>query len=310
MGLSVDVCPWQKAWVRPSVDGMQDTLDRLSADDSAALTVVTADRARREVAASEARRRRGTPLSPLDGVPVLWKDLFDVAGTVTTCGSATRRDQCPATRDSALVTRLGDLGMVTVGKTNLSEFAFSGLGINQTFGTPVNPLHPDRVPGGSSSGAAVAVATGLVSFAVGTDTSGSVRVPAAFTGCVGYRASRRRYGDDDFRALSPSLDSVGFLARSVGDIRDLDALLVAEPTSRPLRRVLVPDGEWLQDCTSGVRTAFEIAVDRLRRAGLDVTVSELPALQRAQHLLDEHGSIVGAEAYAAYGDLAGVEPAT
>lgn len=271
------------------------------------MIAVTADRARREAHASDRRLR---PVSPLDGVPVVWKDLFDVAGTVTTCGSALLADAPTATRDSALVGQLRDLGMVTVGKTNLSEFAFSGLGINRHFGTPVNPRDPERVPGGSSSGAAVAVAAGIAPLAVGTDTSGSIRVPAAFTGCAGYRASYERYGRNDFRVLSPTLDCVGFLARSVGVIRQLDGLLVPGASWVPVRRVVIPAGEWIDDCTPGVRASFDAAVDRLRRNGIDVSTRAVPVLGEAQRLLDEYGTIVGAEAYAAYGTLTGVEPAT
>lgn len=271
------------------------------------MLAVTAHRAREEARASDRRRRS---LSPVDGMPLVWKDLFDVAGTVTTCGSALRADSPAATRDSALVRRLRDLGMVTVGKTNLSEFAFSGLGINRHFGTPVNPVNPTLVPGGSSSGSAVAVASGLVPVAVGTDTSGSARIPAAFTGCVGYRASRERYGRNDFHTLSPTLDCVGLLARAVATIRLLDGLLVPGPSWAQVRRAVIPAGEWTDDCTPGVRAAFDAAVDRLRHSGIAVSVRAVPAMDEAQRLLDEHGTIVGAEAYAAYGGLTGVEPAT
>lgn len=274
------------------------------------MITVTADRARREADASDTRRRRGMLRSPLDGVPVAWKDVFDVAGTVTTAGSRLLRDGPVADRDSDLVRRFCALGMVTVGKTNLSEFAFSGLGINEHFGTPVNPVDPDLVPGGSSSGAAVAVATGMVPLAVGTDTSGSVRVPAAFTGCVGYRASHQRYGRNDFRALSPSLDSVGVLARSVGEIDTLDRLLCTRDAAAPVREAVIPAGEWVDDCTPGVRAVFEAAVARLRVSGMTVTVRPIDSMDRAQRLLDRHGTIVGADAHAAYSHLAGVEPAT
>lgn len=279
-----------------------------------AMITVTADLARRQAADSDARHHDGHRRGPLDGVPVVWKDLFDVAGTVTTCGSALLRDGLAARTDGALVRRLGDLGMVTVGKTNLSEFAFSGLGVNQVFGTPVNPLDPERVPGGSSSGAAVAVASGIAPLAVGTDTSGSVRIPAAFTGCVGYRASHDRYGRNDFRALSPTLDSVGFIARSVADVQLVDRLLVGEPEREPVLRAVIPAGEWVDGCSPGVRASFSAAVDALRRSGVVVTTSELRSLREAQDLLDTHGTIVGAEAWAAYGHLlaepGGLEPAT
>jgi aspartyl-tRNA(Asn)/glutamyl-tRNA(Gln) amidotransferase subunit A len=207
--------------------------------------------------------------------------------------------------------------MVTIGKTNLSEFAFSGLGINRQFGTPVNPVNPALVPGGSSSGAAVAVATGIAPFAVGTDTSGSVRVPAAFCGCVGYRASHQRYGTNDFRALSPTLDGVGLMARTVDGIRMLDRLLLGKPDRARgphTLRVVVPAGEWIDDCTPGVRASFAAAVDALRTAGVTVTTAHVESLQAAQRLIEAHGTIVGADAYATYGHLlsgpTGIEPAT
>jgi aspartyl-tRNA(Asn)/glutamyl-tRNA(Gln) amidotransferase subunit A len=281
------------------------------------MITITSRRARREADHSDERRRNGTLRSPLDGVPIVWKDVFDVAGTVTTCGSESLRDQPPAVVDSALVRRAHELGMVTIGKTNLSEFAFSGLGINQHFGTPVNPLDPARVPGGSSSGAAVAVATGIAPLAVGTDTSGSVRIPAAFTGCVGFRASHNRYGHNDFRALSPTLDNVGFIARTVDDIRSLDQLLTGEAECPPMAstiRAVIPAGEWIEDCTDGVRAAFTAGIDAVRDSGVNVVTQHLPSLQQAQQLIDTHGTIVGADAYAAYGHLlsasTGIEPAT
>ena len=280
------------------------------------MITVTAQRARREADRSDERRRTGALRSPLDGVPIVWKDVFDVAGTVTTCGSSSLSDRPPATADSALVGRAHDLGLVTVGKTNLSEFAFSGLGINQHFGTPVNPLDPGRVPGGSSSGAAVAVAVAIAPLAVGTDTSGSVRVPAAFSGCVGFRASHNRYGRNDFRALSPTLDSVGVIARTVEDIRVLDRLLAgdADPPAATTVRAVIPAGEWIGDCTPGVRASFSEAIDTLREDGIGISTVHLPSLQYAQRLIDTHGTIVGADVYATYGHLlsapAGIEPAT
>lgn len=291
-------------------------IDR-AADAAARSTMITVtdERARREADRSDGRRRDDALLGPLDGVPVAWKDLFDVAGTVTTCGSASLADDPPARADSALVRRCASLGMVTVGKTNLSEFAFSGLGINRRFGTPVNPVDPALVPGGSSSGSAVAVALGIAPFAIGTDTSGSVRVPAAFSGCVGYRASRFRYGKHDFRPLSPTLDSVGLLARSVADVRLLDRLLDGRDGRVPaVRRAVVPSGEWLDDCTPAIRSSFESAVETLRAGGVDVTVEHVESMARAQEILDAHGTIVGADAYATYGELlstsADIEPAT
>lgn len=281
----------------------------------ATILTVTTQRARAEAARSDERRRRGAVLGPLDGVPIVWKDLFDVVGTTTTRGSAVFAGEPAATSDSALVRRARALGMVTIGKTNLSELAFSGLGVNLRFGTPANPLDEAVVPGGSSSGSAVAVATGIVPVAVGTDTSGSVRVPAAFTGCVGFRASQERYGRNDFRALSATLDSVGILARSVADIAALDRSLTAwSHVASTTIRVIVPAGEWIQDCTPGVRAAFEFGIRTLRAGGVDIRTAPLASLQRAQELIDKCGTIVGADAFAAYGDLAadptGIEAAT
>jgi aspartyl-tRNA(Asn)/glutamyl-tRNA(Gln) amidotransferase subunit A len=281
------------------------------------MITITARRARDEADRSDERRRNGAQRSQLDGVPIVWKDLFDVAGTVTTCGSASLARQPPAGADSTLVRRAHDLGLVTIGKTNLSEFAFSGLGINQHFGTPINPLDGARVPGGSSSGAAVAVATGIAPLAVATDTSGSVRVPAAFCGCVGFRASHNRHGRNDFRALSPTLDSVGIIARTVDEIRVLDQLLAGEAEPPPVTtavRAVIPAGEWIDGCTDGVRIAFTAAIDAMRRSGVNVATAHLPSLQHAQGLIDTCGTIVGADAYAAYGHFLsasnGIEPAT
>jgi aspartyl-tRNA(Asn)/glutamyl-tRNA(Gln) amidotransferase subunit A len=273
---------------------------------SATITV-TAERARQEAEASDRRRRTGTTRSELDGVPITWKDVFDVEGTITTAGSAMRSTEPPATADSALVRRAHELGLVTVGKTNLSELAFSGLGINRHFGTPVNPNDAALIAGGSSSGAAVAVATGIAPLAVGTDTSGSIRVPAAFCGRVGFRASKNRYGPDDFIPLSPTLDSVGMIAGSVPDVIALDRLLAVESRVNTDHdtaiRAVIPAGEWIDDCTPGVRSLFDSAISALSDGGVTVTVADVHALQEAQRLMDAHGTIVGAEAYQAHGHL-------
>ena len=279
----------------------------------AAMITVTAQRARAEAEASDGRRRTGSPRSDLDGMPITWKDVFDIEGTTTTAGSA--KGSGTAARDSGLVRRAGELGLVTVGKTNLSEFAFSGLGINQRFGTPTNPNDAALVPGGSSSGAAVSVAAGVVPLAVGTDTSGSIRVPAAFCGCVGFRASKHRYGADDFVPLSPTLDSVGILARSVGHIAALDRLLAVGPRRNGNHdkaiRAVVPAGEWVDECSPAVGALFDAAVGALRDNGVAVDVVPLTSLTEAQRLMDAHGTIVGAEAYARYGHSpAALEPAT
>ncbi|WP_280234668.1 amidase family protein [Nocardia cyriacigeorgica] len=269
------------------------------AEAAAVLITVTDRRARLQAEASDRRAVRGARRSALDGVPIAWKDVFDVQGSVTTRGSASHLHDEPAAVDSHLVRRAHNSGLVTIGKTNLSEFAFSGLGINTSFGTPTNPCGAELVPGGSSSGSAVAVARGLVALAVGTDTSGSVRVPAALCGVVGYRASTGRYGPHDFAPLSETLDSVGVFATTVEDLIALDRVLVPARTggrtSPP--RFVVPVGEWSEDTAPEIADDFDAVVDRFRAAGAEVRFRQLPSLSTAQRLLDGHGTIVGAEAY-------------
>lgn len=283
-----------------------------------AMITVTPERARSDAAASDHRRRTHAARSALDGVPITWKDVFDVEGTVTTAGSAARSRDPLAVKDCALVRRAGELGLVSVGKTNLSEFAFSGLGVNEHFGTPPNPNDAALVPGGSSAGAAVAVAAGVAPLAVGTDTSGSVRVPAAFCGCVGFRASKHRYGPDDFVPLSPTLDCVGILAETVRNVIALDRLLAAGPRKNvgydsPVRAV-VPAGEWIDECTTAVRRLFDVAIGALRDEGFAIDTVPLTTLSDAQRLMDTYGTIVGAEAYARHGHhlttSAPLQPAT
>ena len=269
----------------------------------AALAVLTAERAVADAVLSDSRRTKGAPLSPLDGVPITWKDVFDVEGEVTRAGSQSRTSAPPAAVDSWVVRQAQSCGLVTVGKTHLSEFAFSGLGINQYFGTPRNPNSGTEalVPGGSSSGAAAAVAAGVAPLAVGTDTSGSVRIPAAFCGLVGFKASSTRYGPADFLPLSRTLDSIGIIARATKDVRALDALLASGPhhlTSRPpALRAVIPEGEWIDDCSPEVYGLFTEAVRELERCGMSIETRPLASMRMAQDLMDRHGTIVGAEAY-------------
>ncbi len=277
-----------------------DAVDRARQPDAAAVMItVTGERAGYQAEAGDRRRLRRTPRSRLDGVPIACKDVFDMQGTVTTCGSASHLHDVSAAVDSHLIRRAHDSGLVTVGKTNLSEFAFSGLGINLCFGTPANPVDSELVPGGSSSGSAVAVARGIVPLAVGTDTSGSVRVPAAYCGIVGYRASPGRYGPHDFAPLSTTLDSVGVFATTVDDIIELDRVLApARTDSRSLPpRFIVPAGEWTEDTEPAIAADLACAIAELRSAGADIRVRELPALSAAQELMDRNGTIVGAEAF-------------
>ena len=175
-------------------------LDRIERDrENPSFIVVTRKRALKEAEASRARHRDGSAAGPLDGVPIAWKDLVDMAGERTTAGSALYADSAPKQRDAPIVENLDAAGMVALGKTNLSEFAFSALGLNPHFGTPRNPRDPGtpRIAGGSSSGAAVAVAGGLAPCAIGSDTGGSIRAPASFCGIVGFKTSEGRIRSEE-----------------------------------------------------------------------------------------------------------------
>ncbi|MCK9817078.1 amidase [Pseudomonas sp. MAFF 302046] len=270
-------------------------------------------RARREAEAAAARWRDGQPLSLFDGVPLAWKDLFDVAGSVTTAAAEVRRDAPPALLDAHCVGRLSRAGMVSVGKTNLSEFAYSGLGLNPHFGTPINP-HSDaqpRIPGGSSAGSAVAVATGIVPIAMGTDTAGSIRIPAAFNGLVGFRSSSRRYSRDGVFPLAHSLDSLGPLTRSVRDAWLIDELLHGhDPRQAPPVRSLAGqrfrvDSALLDDprVEPAVRGNLMQAIERLRDAGALLDLQPLASWQATLQLIQDHGWLGAAEAFALHQPL-------
>jgi aspartyl-tRNA(Asn)/glutamyl-tRNA(Gln) amidotransferase subunit A len=274
-----------------------------SHSDKAIFTEVFAVRARREAAAAAARLKAGRPLSPLDGVPAAWKDLFDVEGRVTTAGSVVLKSDPPAGRDAPLLAAAAAAGLVTIGTTNMTEFAFSGIGLNPHYGTPRNP-HDQKVPrspGGSSAGSAVAVAAGLVPLGIGTDTSGSVRVPASFTGITGYKASTGRYPMEGVFPLSRTLDSLGPLAHTVEDCVLTDAalrgVLLPEARRRSVAdlRVLVPETLVLDGCEPAVLANFEAAIDRLAKAGARVERRAMPAFAAIAELIAKHGHILGAE---------------
>lgn len=288
---------------RDPVDVAEHYLGEALGDTNAAYIQVTTERALGEARQSASRTRSGQGRGPLDGVPVAWKDIFDIAGTPTTAGSATRRDAPAAARDAVCVARLTAAGMVCLGKTNLSEFAYSGLGLNPHFGTPRNPAAPGRVPGGSSSGSATAVAAGAAPCAIGTDTSGSVRVPAAFTGLAGYKPTHDRYSRQGVMPLAPTLDSVGLLTRTARDLPALDAALRGLPPGMPCPpepaqlRITVPDGELISDCTPAIRRQFHRVLELLASEGARIISRAIPALSQGQDLMDRHGTLVAAEAF-------------
>jgi amidase/aspartyl-tRNA(Asn)/glutamyl-tRNA(Gln) amidotransferase subunit A len=265
-----------------------------------------------EARADADRLRRDRPGLPLTGWPVSVKDLFDVRGHPTTAASASRHDAPPAAADAPAVARLRAAGAVLVGHTNLTEFAFSGVGINPHFGTPVNPVtaaldaaHP-RIPGGSTSGGAVSVASGAAWAALGTDTGGSIRIPAALQGLVGFKNTARLTPRDGCIPLSPSLDTVCAVTRTVRAAMQLHEVLAARRVSHDMRplgalRLALPRTVVLDALEPAVATAFERAVAVLRGAGARIDEIDLPLLADAA-ALQRGGGIAAAESWAWHGE--------
>lgn len=281
----------------------------------AAFITLCEKRALREAVAAKARWQAGQPLSPFDGVPIAWKDLYDLAGYVTTAGAKVRINDQPAPRDCSLAVALSRAGMVSIGKTNLSELAYSGLGLNPHFGTPTNNRFTGevRAPGGSSSGSAIAVAQGVASIGMSTDTAGSIRVPAAFNGLVGYRSSSKRYSFEGVTPLASSLDSLGPITQSVRDAIVLDNLLLGESNGVSLDVAALPiaglrlcvDVELLSDARIQPEVSANLlaALERLACAGAVIERRPIPAFQHALDTIEQIGWLGGAEAFARYQEL-------
>jgi aspartyl-tRNA(Asn)/glutamyl-tRNA(Gln) amidotransferase subunit A len=247
----------------PAGEGRRTFID---VDKQAALTAADAMDRLREVNAAPSRYA---------GIPISIKDLFDIKGQVTRAGSRALDDSPPAEHDAASVARLRQAGFVLIGRTNMTEFAYSGIGINPHFGTPKGAWKrtEGHVPGGSSSGAAVSVLDGMAHGALGTDTGGSCRIPAAYNGIVGYKPTQRRVPLDGSVPLSFSLDSIGPLARSVSCCAILDAVLANEPIvpvkPRPVKgmRLAIPTTIALDDLDAPVAQTFERALEALTNHG-------------------------------------------
>ena len=245
----------------------------------------------------------------LAGLPVTIKDLFDVAGETTLSGSIVRKDLPPAEADAVVVARLREAGAAITGRTNMVEYALGGVGQNPHYGTPRNPADPDvaRVAGGSSSGAAVSVALGLAVAGVGSDTAGSVRIPAALCGLVGFKPTQRRVPLTGGVELSRSLDSVGPITNSVADCLALDAVLADAPLSvdsRPLSGVRLAAAQTfvLDDLEPAVAAAYERALRTLSDAG--ATIEEVPLEQFGRIAeLNQPSGLSPIECWAAHGEL-------
>ncbi len=271
---------------------------------------VTHDRARSEAKAAKERAALGLRRSLLDGVPISWKDLFDTAGIGTEAGSALLKGRVPDA-DAVVLRNATAMGTVCLGKTHMSELAFSGLGLNPITGTPPCVDDEDAVPGGSSSGAAASVAWGLAACGIGSDTGGSVRIPAAWNNLVGLKTTAGRLSLEGVVPLCLRFDTVGPLARSVEDAAHMLALLEGG-TPADLRGASLKGRRFAElqnvakdDLRDAPRKAFDDALDRLRDAGAEIVPLEVPELHDAMAL---SGILYTTEAYGLWKDVIEANP--
>jgi aspartyl-tRNA(Asn)/glutamyl-tRNA(Gln) amidotransferase subunit A len=299
-----------------SRERLEQALERINdpkGEGAKACLTVYPEAARAAADAADARAKAGISLGPLDGRIVSIKDLFDVAGEPTRAGSKILADEAAAAvADAPVVRRLRAGGAVIVAKTNMTEFALGAIGANPHFGTPGNPQDRARVPGGSSSGAAVTVGDGMAEIAIGSDTGGSVRIPAALCGIVGFKPSRQRVPTAGAFPLSTTLDSIGPLAKSVADCAKAFAVMADAPSVgedfsalEPLRvaglRLGIAQGFPLENLDDTVGPAFAAATARLAKAGARLTDEPMPLFDEMRQV-NAYGGIVQPEAYAIHQD--------
>ena len=303
-------------------DHLEQSLSRIadpSGEGARACLTVYAEAARAAADAADARAKAGKAIGALDGVIVSIKDLFGVAGEVTRAGSRVLADEgLMAIADAPVVRRLREAGAVIVAKTNMSEFAFSGVGVNPHFGTPGNPFDRARVPGGSTSGGAVAVADGMCEIAIGTDTGGSTRIPAALCGIVGWKPSKQRIPTDGAFPLSSTLDSIGPMARSVAECALADAVMAGEaaPALEPASLAGLRLGIWqglpFEGIDQTVSAAWSAALARLTQAGVRLSDENIALIQDMAQV-NSKGGFAAAESYAIHRERlkrngAGIDP--
>jgi aspartyl-tRNA(Asn)/glutamyl-tRNA(Gln) amidotransferase subunit A len=287
-------------------DRLEQALARIAdpkGEGARACLAIYSDAARAAADAADARAKSGISLGPLDGAIVTVKDLFDVAGEPTRAGSTILADAPPAQADAPVVRRLRAAGTVIVAKTNMTEFAFSGVGMNPHYGTPGNPADRARIPGGSSSGAAVAAADRMCDIAIGTDTGGSTRIPAAVCGIVGFKPSQWRVPTEGAFPLSYALDSIGPIARTVEECAKADAVMAGEefapldPAPVAGLRLGVPQGMLMKEWDNTVGTRFGAARKKLADAGARITDEPMPLFD-GMLAVNAKGGIAPAEAIA------------
>lgn len=288
---------------------VEEALARIAAAEEAGPVFLhlAAGRARAEADDIDRRRAAGDALGPLAGIPIAVKDLYDIAGEPTRAGSMTLADAPPAARDGTALARLRAAGAIVIGRTNMSEFAFWGVGVNPHHGTPLNPWDraQRRVPGGSSSGAAVSVAEGMCAASLGSDTGGSIRIPAALCGVAGFKSTAARLPRDGVFPLSPTLDSLGPLAGTIDCCAILDAVMAGAVEAAPALpdlsklRLAAVEGIVTEDLDAHVATAYERALARLAQAGARIEPFRFPTIERIQRM-EGRGTLGGYENFAVH----------
>jgi aspartyl-tRNA(Asn)/glutamyl-tRNA(Gln) amidotransferase subunit A len=266
------------------------------------------DRALSQAKRAEHFFHRGVDASLLQGIPIALKDLLDTKGDVTTSGSKVLAEGKPAKEDAALVQILDKAGAVFLGKSNMTELAFSGIGMNPHYGTPGCALDKTRIPGGSSSGSAVAVAEGLACAAIGSDTGGSVRIPASFNGLVGLKTTNGQISTEGCVPLSTTLDTLGPIAKTVEDVW----ILYSAMTEKPFEKLEPPSGKLnflvpttlvLNELDDEVATAFEDTCKKLGHQGHQLVRQAVPAFQIIFDLYAQYGSFASHESLALYEEM-------
>lgn len=307
----------------PALQRLEDVLEKMSAwghPGTHAYSALFPDTARQEARDADVRRAKNSPRGTVDGLLVSCKALFDIAGKVTTAGSAILSRRDAAQRDAAVITRLKEAGAVIVGATQMTEFAFSAVGTNPHYPLAGNPTDYRRIPGGSSSGAAVSVGEGLADIAIGSDTGGSLRIPAALCGLVGFKPTASRVSRQGVFPLSQTLDSVGPIARNVALCAAADAVLTGEQVAGPAAeadsfRLIVPAGRLFDQCVRDVQNAFERAIASIRQTGIKVEEGSLDPVLDALSEIDNVGTFPSIELAATlrslhFSDLTEVDPNT
>ena len=274
-------------------------------------TVLTKKRAIIEAELSKKRILEEKTLSPLDGVPIAWKDLFDFKDLKTQGGSKLLENNKPAHHDAHTVSLAKKAGLIQLGKTSTVEFALGGLGTNNNFVMPENAIMKDcpRVPGGSSAGSGVSLANNLCAASIGTDTGGSVRIPSAWNKLIGLKTSFGKISLNGVLPLSSSLDTVGPLTKSMKDTSLLYSILSDQPyfqfnnISMSNTRILVVRGIPWKDCDINIENACEKAIAKISNAGINIVEKQVSEIEEMHKILSEHGTTVAYEGYSQWKHL-------